>query len=127
MALLVVGYVDQNTNDVEQSYPESSINEKSLIDYSIVRVEQHEIGVSIDANVLVQSNATLEEVRQLLEYFMNTRFKGYDATTIIIYNNMTSAQNSGLNFNPNDPYLVGQLNKYTRVKGELGEGKITLY
>jgi hypothetical protein len=97
------------------------------IDYSIVLVAQHDAGSTIDANILVQKDATKEEVQRLLSYFKDVEFKEYISVTIIVYNDMTSAQTPTSEFNPKDPNLVGQLNKYSRAKGELKEGKIIIY
>ena len=119
-----LGCISDNTS---QPYVESTPNKQNQIDYSVERVEQHDNGISIDANILIQSNVTKDEVRKLLEYFKDTEFRDYTAITIIVYNNKTSAYTPSSKFNPNDPYLVGQLNKYSRMKGELKEGVITIY
>lgn len=128
--LLAIGCVEQSadvTANVEQTQPESSLDEKSIINYSFGWVEKHEEGVTLDASILVQPSATKEEVVQLLEYFKDTVTEGYVATTILVYNNTASAQKPSSEYDPTDPYLVAQLNKYTREKGELKEGKIFFY
>jgi|GEM_PF-6037659 len=80
--LVSLGCITDNTS---QPYVESTPNKQNLIDYSIERVEQHDKGISVDANILVQSNATKDEVRKLLEYFKDTEFSDYTAITIIVY------------------------------------------
>lgn len=124
IALLFVGC----TNTPSTTSPTLQTKEiEPPVSYIFSLVTKHEKGSTIDVNVFVSKDTTQSQVQELLEYFRDVKYKDYTSVTILVYNNGTSAETPPSKFNPDDPYFLGQLNKYSRTNsGPLKDGQIIL-